>query len=139
MNAEFLSLTLTPLTKDLDGARVQIDGTPQASRLPGALVYLVVDRHHGSAHRQTSLIDVELMPEGAEEFAASHPGGGSEPERWVVAIGCGELEEAAEVVGGPYPFGSAGGASGFGPVGGDGRVVSEESSSNGVARGQLGD
>ena len=66
---------------------------------------LVVDRHHSSAYRQLSLIDVELMPEGAKEFAASYPRGGREPEGRVVAIRCGELEKASELIRGPYPVG----------------------------------
>ena len=72
----FGGLECMPALEHVDGGGVEVDGSSGVGGLASGLAQFVADRHETPVDRESLMLDVEVVPSQAEEFASLHPGRG---------------------------------------------------------------
>ncbi len=99
----------------------------------------VADRDRVAVDRDGGCVAVDVIPFEAEEFAASHPGVGCEPERREQAVACCGMQERLELLGCPGLLLDLGDGAQFGGVGDERDVARHDPPFDGVVEGTADD
>jgi hypothetical protein len=90
-----------PGGEDVDGGGVEVD-TPSAVRsLASRFAKFIADGDEAPVDRHGGFVQVDVGPAEAQEFAATHPGVGGEPERREQPMSDPSLQKLAELFGSP--------------------------------------
>jgi len=92
---------LSPRLEDIDGCLSEVDTAPAVRCLAARFVEVVANSDEASVDRHRVLVEVDVAPFEAEEFAATHPGVGREPERREQATPDRSSQERCQLLGCP--------------------------------------